>query len=466
MSNSRQSVPDEKSEPDSHEDGDPVLESLHQAEVSYLEARSDLDTVSGSLTHAQEALKEEKAHNRDLSKQLQAAKKQLEQERQRVERYQEQSSQMASCLKEINGALFRGNIYDLILNACITVTGATRGIYLTARGGVDNLRVRAAKDIDGYPSAPPSEFVKELCRRAVAEKDTVVCNKDDLSDMPPPTSESERFHNCVTAPVVLMKNFDGIVIVADKMSGDFNEDDVETLLSVGDQAAVAVENVRLQRELQSAYLSTVSMLADAVEAKDPYTHGHCEMVSRYARLTAERLGLGDDDLSLVCYGALLHDVGKIGVSDGILNKPGPLLPEERELVRSHVRVGHDLLARVPALNPIADVVLHHHEWYDGSGYPEGLKGENIPVAARVVCVVDAYCAMITKRSYKEAYSDARAREELQRCSGTQFDPKVVAAFLQMLDTSEADDADEDYDAECGLLPGFGQLREVQQVIYS
>ena len=145
---------------------------------------------------------------------------------------------------------------------------------------------------------------------------------------------------------MLLKNFDGIVIVADKLHGDFEEDDVERLLSVGDQTQVAVENRHLNRQLQEAYLSTVTMLAHAVEAKDSNTHGHCEMVSRYSRLTAQLLDLDDYDRSVVCYAALLHDVGKIGVSDGILNKPGPLLPEERDLVRSHVRVGHDLIACV------------------------------------------------------------------------------------------------------------------------
>src|SRR4030095_11402518 len=112
-------------------------------------------------------------------------------------------------------------------------------------------------------------------------------------------------------------------------------------------------------------------------------------------------GLTDAERGLVCYGGLLHDVGKIGVSDGVLNKPGRLMPEEWELMRSHVRVGRDLLGHVPALEQVADVVLHHHERYDGGGYPDGLKGEEIPLTSRIVCVADAYCAMIAKRSYKE-----------------------------------------------------------------
>jgi putative nucleotidyltransferase with HDIG domain len=257
--------------------------------------------------------------------------------------------------------------------------------------------------------------------------------------------------------VVLLANLDGVVLAADKMDGEFDERDIEALLSVGDQAAVAVKNRHLERALQTAYVHTVTMLADAVEAKDPYTHGHCEMASRYARLVAARLDLTEHDRALVCYGALLHDVGKIGVSDGVLNKPGPLLPEEVELMRAHVRVGYDLLRNVPALQEVADVVLRHHERFDGQGYPDGIRGEEIPMPSRIVAVVDAYCAMITRRSYKDAYPDADARAELRRCSGTQFDPQVVEAFLEVLDTPESVDADDDNFSECGLLPGFEGL---------
>ena len=181
------------------------------------------------------------------------------------------------------------------------------------------------------------------------------------------------------------------------------------------------------------------------------------MASRYARLVAARLDLTEHDRALVCYGALLHDVGKIGVSDGVLNKPGPLLPEEVELMRAHVRVGYDLLRNVPALQEVADVVLRHHERFDGQGYPDGIRGEEIPMPSRIVAVVDAYCAMITRRSYKDAYPDADARAELRRCSGTQFDPQVVEAFLEVLDTPESVDADDDNFSECGLLPGFEGL---------
>jgi HD-GYP domain-containing protein (c-di-GMP phosphodiesterase class II) len=146
----------------------------------------------------------------------------------------------------------------------------------------------------------------------------------ELDDLPPPTRPGEHFRNCLAAPVMLLHQLDGIILVFDKLHGDFEEEDVEALLSVGDQASVALENRRLQRELQQAYINTVGLLADTMEAKDPYTQGHCAQVSRYAHRTAQYLGLSAEEQSIVYYTGLLHDVGKIGVSDGVLNKPGPL----------------------------------------------------------------------------------------------------------------------------------------------
>ena len=382
----------------------------------------------------------------------------LNQQRLLAERQRRRAECLHQSLREIHGALFSGDVYHLILQACLTITEATRGVYITARRPGHRLRIRAAEGVEATVGADPSPFLDAICRHVLDGGEIMVCNGSENNPQLPPPGQDERFHSFMAAPVVLMADLDGVIIAADRAQGEFDRQDAESLLSVGDQAAVAVRNRRLERELQRAYLATVSMLADAVEAKDPYTHGHCEMASRYARLVSERLGLPAYEQAVVCYSALLHDVGKIGVSDGVLNKPGPLLPEERELMRAHVRLGHDLLLAVPALGPVADVVLHHHEWYDGRGYPDGLRGEEIPMASRIVAAVDAYCAMVTRRSYKEAYTEAHARDELLQGAGTQFDPVVVEALLAVLDDPEGADHDEDFDAECGLLPDFLALR--------
>jgi HD-GYP domain-containing protein (c-di-GMP phosphodiesterase class II) len=408
---------------------DPVLQQLELAGRAYRTAREAW-----------------RAREMELFTELNAQRVMAERQRKRAEC-------LDRSLRQIHGSLFSGDVYHLILQACLTITEATRGVYVTARKPGERLRVRATVGVN-VDSSAPSPFLAAICRQVLNDGDTMICNPVETNPHLPAPGPDEQFRNFMAAPVVLMADLDGVIIAADRAEGEFDRHDADSLLSVGDQAAVAVRNRRLERELQRAYLATVSMLADAVEAKDPYTHGHCEMASRYARLVSERLGLPAYEQAVVCYSALLHDVGKIAVSDGVLNKPGPLLPEERELMRAHVRVGHDLLLAVPALGPVADIVLHHHEWYDGRGYPDGLRGEQIPMAARIVAAVDAYCAMVTRRSYKEAYTDAHARAELIAGAGTQFDPRVVEALLAVLDDPRGVDADEDYDAECGLLPEF------------
>ena len=425
---------------------------LKAAESAYLAVEEQRLADARELSSTRDALAEARGQSRRLKDELDRERWNAERERQRAE-----------CLKEsmrqIHGALFSGDVSTLILRACLTISGATRGVYVTASRPEGPLRVRAVIDMDAMVGSIPPPLVADLCREALAKNDTIVCSESDTMErMQGHPPEGLRFRNCVAAPVVLLANLDGVVLAADKLDGDFDDRDIEALLSVGDQATVAVKNRHLERALQTAYVHTVTMLADAVEAKDPYTHGHCEMASRFARLVAAQLNLPEHERALVCYGALLHDVGKIGVSDGVLNKPGPLLPEEVELMRAHVRVGYDLLRNVPALREVADVVLRHHERYDGGGYPDGIRGDDIPMPSRIVAVVDAYCAMITRRSYKEAYPDSHARAELRRCAGSQFDPQVVEAFLQVLETPEAVDQDDDNFSECGLLPGFEVMR--------
>jgi len=440
---------------------DLVLSRMHAAADAYREARAEWERERGAQDRALAALLAE----RDAAVAARdAAESEARSARAAFERQCARAEALHAALKDIHRSLFQGNVYEMILRSCLTITGASRGLYVVRRTTDGRLRVRASVGAETgagtETNAEPTPFVEALCKRVLEGNEPLVCNDGAGDGAPglPPAGEGERFRNYAASPVVLLRNLDGILIVADKEMGGFDPEDVETLLSVGDQAAVAVENRHLEQQLQHAYVATVSLLADAVEAKDPYTHGHCEMASRYARLVAERLNLPEADQAVVCYAALLHDVGKIGVSDGVLHKPGPLLPEEVQLMRAHVRVGHDLLSGVPALRAIADIVLHHHERYDGTGYPDGLRGEEIPIPARIVAAVDAYCAMITRRSYKEAYTDEVARAELARCAGSQFDPDIVDALLAVLDTPEAADPDDDNWAECTLLPTFVRAR--------
>ena len=177
----------------------------------------------------------------------------------------------------------------------------------------------------------------------------------------------------------------------------------------------------------------IMALARSVEEKDPATEGHCHRLERLSLHTGERLGLSGDDLVALSDAAYLHDVGKVKVPERILSKRGALDEAEREEIERHPDYGVEIIDGRRSLGAAAELVVAHHEWFDGAGYPKGLKGEEIPLGARIIAVVDAFDAMVTDRPYRPAMDLERARRELERCSATQFDPRVVKAFLEVLD---------------------------------
>lgn len=178
-------------------------------------------------------------------------------------------------------------------------------------------------------------------------------------------------------------------------------------------------------------IQTITALATAIEAKDSYTRGHSQNVSMHAIALAHALGCTDHELEEVRIGGLLHDIGKIGIPDTILNKPGPLDAQEWEIMKTHSAIGSRILMPVLHLQSIALIVLHHHERYDGSGYPAGLAGESIPLASRIITICDAYDVMTVGRPYRSPLTHQEAIKQLERSSGTQFDPRLVAAFIAL-----------------------------------
>lgn len=212
----------------------------------------------------------------------------------------------------------------------------------------------------------------------------------------------------------------------------FSNVDLEIVNVLASQASISVENVRLYQNIHDNYLKTIRAFALAVEAKDRYTHGHSENVMKYTIVIGKRLGLSEDDLENVKYAGLLHDVGKIGMSELILNKPGRLTPAEFDEIKKHPTLGANIIADVPFLRPLVPMVLHHHEFYDGSGYPSGIKGEEIPFGARILAVADAYEAMTSDRPYRRSLSSQAAMEILTSGKGRQFDPNIVDTFCEIL----------------------------------
>jgi putative nucleotidyltransferase with HDIG domain len=187
------------------------------------------------------------------------------------------------------------------------------------------------------------------------------------------------------------------------------------------------------RDLEQSYDHTLEALGGALDAKDAETEGHCQRVTAFTIRMAEAMGVDKVALRHIARGAFLHDIGKMGIPDSILRKPGPLTADERTVMRRHCDIGFDVLKRIPFLKEAAEIVLTHQECYDGTGYPQGLKGEDIPVGSRIFAVADTLDAMISDRPYRKALPISVAREEIRKNAGTQFDPRVVAVFLSVPD---------------------------------
>ena len=221
---------------------------------------------------------------------------------------------------------------------------------------------------------------------------------------------------------------------------DFDEPEVALLDAVTkatghalERAWLNSERIQLVDKLEKAYLGTAEALAAALEAKDSYTADHASSIADMAVEVGYEFGLDEEALRDLRYAAIFHDIGKIAIPDAILNKPGPLTDGEFEVIKRHPIVGEQILAPVPFLEQVRRIVRHDHERWDGSGYPDGLMGRQIPIGARIVLVVDAFHAMISDRSYRKGMSIESARLELRANAGGQFDPDVVEAFLAVLD---------------------------------
>lgn len=186
-------------------------------------------------------------------------------------------------------------------------------------------------------------------------------------------------------------------------------------------------------KLEQAYMDSIEVVRHTVEAKDPYTRGHSDRVSEYSVLIGQRLGLYDQDIRILRIGGLFHDIGKIGIPDSILLKESKLSDDEYSQIKNHPTIGAHILQNATIFQDVIPIVKHHHEKFDGTGYPGKLKGEEIPSFARIAAVADTFDAMTSKRSYRNALPLDVVKAEIARCSGTQFDPEIVKVFLDILE---------------------------------
>jgi HD-GYP domain-containing protein (c-di-GMP phosphodiesterase class II) len=223
----------------------------------------------------------------------------------------------------------------------------------------------------------------------------------------------------------------GCVFGFDKAAGDFDSVDSKLLASIANESAIYLENAILYGDVHALMMGLLHSLTSAVDAKDAYTCGHSERVALLSRHLAACLGLSDSEVERIYMAGLLHDVGKIGVPESVLQKTGRLTSEEFELMKKHPQIGARILNDVKQLEDIIPGVLYHHERYDGKGYPAGLAGQNIPLMGRIICLADCFDAMTSNRTYRKALPLEVALTEIRRCAGTQFDPALAETFLRI-----------------------------------
>jgi HD-GYP domain-containing protein (c-di-GMP phosphodiesterase class II) len=235
----------------------------------------------------------------------------------------------------------------------------------------------------------------------------------------------------IVVPVASKERMLGVLQAINKKDGCFTEDDLEMLETLANQVGTAIENALLYQEQRETFLGITLAFAEALEKRDNYTGGHTRRVCQYSMAIGRHLELPEEQLEELHLSAILHDIGKIGVSDRVLQKPGKLEPEEFAEMNRHPVLGSEILEHVKSLRAMIGGVRHHHEKYDGSGYPDRKKGEEIPLIGRIIAVADAFDAMTSTRPYRTALSHETALNELAAFSGRQFDPRMVEAFMEV-----------------------------------
>ena len=348
------------------------------------------------------------------------------------------SGQLANTYEELSliyqissGMRINRRASDFFKQACLDVMEvmSVRGVGVALHG--DNIH-RQEPVLYGHLSLPPGkvhrlaeELMVILCQR----KSALLIN--DLSKDKTFRWLAEHAKQLIAVPLQRADQVLGCMFGLDKTHEEFDSVDSKLLNSIANESAIYLENAMLFEDVHGLMMGILHSLTSAVDAKDAYTCGHSERVALLSRYLAQQAKLSDHQVDRVYMAGLLHDVGKIGVPESVLQKTGKLTDEEFEQMKKHPAIGARILRDIKQIEDIIPGVLHHHERYDGSGYPSKLAGDNIPLMGRIICLADCFDAMTSNRTYRKALPLEVALTEIRRCSGTQFDPMLAEHFLQI-----------------------------------
>jgi putative nucleotidyltransferase with HDIG domain len=358
---------------------------------------------------------------------------------------QSQLRALMSVGQVINSSLGLRRVLEEVMDSLVSLMHAERG-FLMLREPNGELVVRIARGIAHINLDEEAFKVSRTVVRKVVESGAPVLTTNAQAD---PRFDAQlsvaayQLRSILCVPLKLKDDLIGVLYVDNRAhAGIFKEHDLELISGFADQAAVAIDSARLfedlqesHRELEKAYQATLEGWVRALDLRDKETEGHTQRVTVLTHRLARSMGVDSEAIVHITRGALLHDIGKMAIPDGILLKPGQLTDEERQLIQKHPVYAYEMLSPIDFLVPAIDIPYCHHEKWDGTGYPRGLKGEDIPFAARIFPVIDVYDALTSNRPYRKALPRYEVRERIEADSGKHFDPLVVEAFMDLKDLS-------------------------------
>jgi HD-GYP domain-containing protein (c-di-GMP phosphodiesterase class II)/pSer/pThr/pTyr-binding forkhead associated (FHA) protein len=360
----------------------------------------------------------------------------------RVERSRRRLDALVGVTRTLARLREQERIYPLVVEEVLRVLPGERAVVLRldAEG---ELQPKAARHVSepGAQVEVSRTILEEVCAQRVS-----MLSADAMFEAQFEESQSivaQGIRSVLSVPIEYDTELLGALYLDAPGRALFTEEDLHFVSGLAGVAAVAIANARAMeqvyasaQELNHSYLSTLAVLANAIEARDHYTIGHTWRVARFAQVVARRLSWGEDKLSEIEVGGMLHDIGKIGVPDAVLTKSGPLNDEEQQRMELHPEIGARMLRDVPSLDKVLPYVLHHHERFDGGGYPHHLAGDSIPSEARLLSVADSLDAMTSNRPYRKGLDSDIALAELERHAGSQFDPLMVAVLIDAFKAGE------------------------------
>lgn len=345
----------------------------------------------------------------------------------------------------INSSLGLKRVLAEVMDRLVSLMRAERG-FLMLRESDGNLKVHVARGIDNVDLNEDEFAVSKTVINRVVETGKLVLTTNAQED---PRFEAQfsvaAYHllSILCVPLNIKDKLIGVIYVDNRAhTGVFQQENFDLISAFANQAAIAIHNARLfddlqasNEELEIAYQATLEGWVRALDLRDKETEGHTKRVTSLTQTLARGMGLKEDEIIHITRGALLHDIGKMAIPDGILLKPDKLSDDERALIEKHPRYAYEMLNPIKFLHPALDIPYCHHEKWDGSGYPRKLKGEDIPFAARIFAVVDVWDALVSDRPYRKGIQPSEVKKSIRELSGSHFDPRVVDAFLSLDDLS-------------------------------